>query len=258
MKTWRYDRRGKPNEVLKLHTDVPIPPAPKAGEVLIRVSYVALNPADYKLMEFRVPFRYPATPGIDFVGEIIQVGTETSESQTKVHIGMTVAGSVLVRSIVRGAGTLAEYIVLPVSAVVEKPKDLPEAVAAGLLGVAGQTSAMLFKSTKFSQGNKVLLNGASGGVGCVLIQVLRAMGVQVTAICSARNAALVRRLGAEEVRLPTFRAFLSSHIADCSVLLGYRLYGSCGFVRLLVTKVFSGWQSTVQRYHRLCRRHDPL
>lgn len=207
MKAWRFTRSGKLKEVLKLKTDAPIPSAPKAGEVMIRVSYVAINPADYKLMEIWIPFRYPATPSIDFVGEIVQTGAPTSNSPTNVRIGMTVAGSVPTMLILRGVGVLAEYIVLPAHAVVEKPRNLQESVAAGLLGVAGQTSVRVVQSAGLQKGNRVLLNGASGGVGTVLTQVLCGMGIRVTGICSARNEALVRRLGAEEVRrVPLSRA----------------------------------------------------
>lgn len=221
MKAWTYNRHGKPKDVLKLNNDAPLPPAPKAGDVMIRVSYVALNPADYKLMEFRIPFRYPATPSIDMVGEIVQTGPGVSEASTNVRIGMTVSGSVPTKLILRGVGVLAEYIVLPAHAVVEKPQGLQESVAAGLLGIAGQTSAMVLKSAEFRKGDKILLNGASGGVGCVLIQVLCGLGIHVTAVCSARNEALVKRLGAEEVRLaPPFpnishlNASRAVHIAD--------------------------------------------
>lgn len=217
MKAWRFSRTGKMKEVLKLKTDAPLPPVPKAGEVMIRVSYVAINPADYKLMEIWIPFRYPATPSIDFVGEIVQTGSPTSNSPTDVRIGMTVAGSVPTMLILRGVGVLAEYIVLPAHAVVEKPRGLEEAVAAGLLGVAGQTSVRVLQSAVLHEGDRVLLNGASGGVGTVLTQVLCGMGIRVTGICSARNEALVRRLGAEEVRCFTFfQSFLAYVFSKCS------------------------------------------
>jgi NADPH:quinone reductase-like Zn-dependent oxidoreductase len=204
MKAWTITRVGKPKDVLKLKINCPTPPPPKAGEVMIRVSHVSINPSDFKLMETWIPFRCNnnAIPGIDFVGEIVQIGhpTGTSNSSTNVRVGMTVAGSVPTMLILHGVGVLAEYVVLPAHTVVEKPQGLEEAVAAGLFGVAGQTSAMVLRDAGLHEGDRVLLNGASGGVGSVLIQVLCGMGVRVTGICSARNEALVRRLGAEEVR----------------------------------------------------------
>jgi len=202
MKAWTITRAGKPKDVLKLKTHSPTPPAPKAGEVMIRVSYVSINPADFKLMETWIPFRgnNNAVTGIDFVGEIVQIGHPNSNSLTHERVGMTVAGSVPTMLIIRGVGVLAEYVVLPEHAIVEKPRALEEAVAAGLFGVAGQTSAKILPATGLNKGDRVLLNGASGGVGSVLTQALCGMGIRVTGICSARNEALVRRLGSEEVR----------------------------------------------------------
>lgn len=200
MKAWTITRVGKAKDVLKLKTDMPTPPPPKAGEVLIRVCHVSINPVDYKLMDTWIPFRSSATTGMDFVGEIVQIGHPTSNSSANVRVGMTVAGCVPFMLILRGVGMLAEYVVLPAHAVVEKPQGLEELVTAGLLGVAGQTSATVLHAAELRKGDSVLLNGASGGVGSILTQVLCGMGVQVTGICSARNEALVRRLGAEEVR----------------------------------------------------------
>jgi len=214
MKAWRFARRGKAKDVLELKTNAPIPSAPKVGEVMIRVSYVAINPADYKLMEHWIPFRYPATPSIDFVGEVVQIGNLASSSPVNVNVGMIVAGSVPTMQIVRGVGVLAEYIVLPAQAVVEKPRDLQETVAAGLLGVAGQTSAVVVEKAILQKGDRVLLNGASGGVGCILVQVLCEMGVRVTGVCSSRNEAVVRKLGADEVRPFDLNIFQSCHISD--------------------------------------------
>ncbi|EXJ77778.1 hypothetical protein A1O3_10007 [Capronia epimyces CBS 606.96] len=217
MKAWTVTRVGKPRDVLQLKTDSPTPPPPKAGEVMIRVSYVAINPADYKLMEFRIPFKNPAIPAIDFVGDIVQVGPATSNSSTNVRVGMTVAGSTPTTYILRGMGVLAEYVVLPAHAVVEKPQALDEAVAAGLFGVAGQTGARVLSAAGLHKGDRVLLNGASGGVGCILIQVLCGMGVRVTGVCSARNEARVRSLGAEEVVDYTAHKDLYGHLSSiCS------------------------------------------
>lgn len=199
MKAWTITRAGKPKDVLELKTDSPTPPPPGAGEIVIRISYVSINPGDFKLMATWIPFRFPAIPGMDLVGEVVEIGHPTSNSIANVRIGMTVAGSVPFTLILRGVGVLAEYVVLPAHAVVEKPQGLEETVAAGLLGVAGQTSATVLDAARLCEGDRVLLNGASGGVGSILTQVLCGMGVRVIGVCSRRNEALVRRLGAEEV-----------------------------------------------------------
>lgn len=184
---------------------------------MMKVSYAAVNPADLDLMGRTIPFRRNAIPAMDFVGQIVQTGplssgilapsaTTTaitsfpSMPRTASTVGTTVAGSVPLMSVLRGVGSLAEYITLPAHAVVRKPDGMDEAVATGLMGVAGQTSVALLRTAKLRKGDKVLVNGASGGVGSVLVQVLSAMGMHVTGICSGKNEALVRKLGAQEVR----------------------------------------------------------
>lgn len=201
MKAWVATHAGQPKDVLELKTNWPTPAPPKTGEVMIRVSYVALNPGDAKMIAMKIPFKRNAIGGMDFVGEVVQVGppAAASTSPSDIRVGMVVAGTVIVAKILRGVGALADYVVLPAHSVVEKPEGLPESIAAGPLGIVGQTSVVILRAASLHQGDRVLVNGASGGVGTILVQVLRGMGVHVTGVCSARNAALVQRLGAEAV-----------------------------------------------------------
>lgn len=203
MKAWIAIQPGPPNDVLKLKTDWPTPPPPTTGEITIKISYAALNPGDAKIILSKISCRSNSIRGMDFVGEVVQLGppapTSTSSSPPNMRLGMTVAGTVPTLKLLRGVGTLAQYIVLPADAVVEKPAGLEARVAAGLLGVVGQTNAVMLRAAKLQKGDRVLVNGASGGVGCISVQVLRGMGVHVTGVCSGRNEALVRRLGADEV-----------------------------------------------------------
>ncbi|KAI1337084.1 GroES-like protein [Xylariaceae sp. FL0016] len=202
MKAWVAARPGKPRDVLELKTDWPLPASPKAGEIMVKVSYVALNPGDLKMMPMKMPFRRNTIPGMDFVGQVVQVGP-SSYTSPPLELGTTVAGTMSMKNIWLGVGVLAEYAVVPARVVVKKPADLDETVAAGLLGVVGQTSATLLQTAGLRAGTRALVNGASGGVGSILIQVLQAKGVHVTGICSARNAAFIKHLGADEVRLCT-------------------------------------------------------
>lgn len=209
MKAWIAVRAGQPKDILELKTNWPTPPPPKVGEFMIRVSYAALNPGDIKMMAVKIPCRrITTTPGMDFVGEVVQVGPPSIPSSSSappppsdVRVGMIVAGTVpVMRKVWGGVGVLADYVVVPTHAVVEKPEELEECVAAGLFGVVGQTNVVLLRAADLSKDDRVLVNGASGGVGSILVQLLHGMGVHVTGICSAKNEALVRRLGAEEVR----------------------------------------------------------
>ncbi|KAI8623267.1 zinc alcohol dehydrogenase [Xylariaceae sp. FL1651] len=214
MKAWIAVRAGQPKDVLELKTDWPTPAPPRVGEIMIRVSYVAINPGDTKMIVERM-FSRNCIAGMDFVGEVIQIGPSTSPSSTtNIHAGMIVAGTLPMINILRGAGSLAEYVVLPAHAVVEKPENLDESVAAGLLGIAGQTSIVLLRAAQLHTGDRVLVNGSSGGVGTILIQMLRGMRVHVTGVCSAKNEALVRRLGAEEVVDYTAHESLYDHLAS--------------------------------------------
>ncbi|KAI1260132.1 GroES-like protein [Xylariaceae sp. FL1019] len=202
MRAWVAARPGKPRDILQLKTDRPTPPPPEAGDILVRVSYVALNPGDVKLMAMNIPFKRNFIPMMDFAGKVVQVGpSSSSPSPTEIGIGNVVAGTLPASHMWYGTGALAEYATVPSHMVAIKPDRLPESVAAGLLGVVGQTTVALLRAANLSLGDRVLVNGGSGGVGSILIQALHGMGVHVTATCSTRNIALVTRLGAEEVRL---------------------------------------------------------
>ncbi|KFA80955.1 hypothetical protein S40288_09578 [Stachybotrys chartarum IBT 40288] len=195
MTAWIAACAGQPKDILELKTNWPIPSSPSSGQIMVQVNYVALNPGDLKMMAHNVPFRGPFIPCMDFVGEVVQVGPSTPA----LRVGMMVAGTTSFWNVWTGVGVLAEYVVVSGDVVVEKPEDLDASLAPGLLGVAGQTSYVLTRTANMRKGDKALVNGASGGVGCILTQALRGMGVHVTAISSAKNEAMVRRFGAEEV-----------------------------------------------------------
>ncbi|KAL7629440.1 zinc ion binding [Parahypoxylon ruwenzoriense] len=218
MKAWVAVRAGQPKDVLELKTNWPTPAPPKTGEVTIRVSYAALNPGDIKLMSMKVLCKKNNIAGMDFVGEVVQVGpsASTSSSSLEMCVGMVVSSTVPMMKVWSGIGVLADYVVLPAHAVVEKPEGLEESVAAGLLGIVGQTNVMLLRESNLHKGDRALVNGASGGVGSILIQVLREMGVRVTGICSTKNETPVRRLGAEEVVDYTVHESLYDHLSSMS------------------------------------------
>ncbi|KAI8966888.1 GroES-like protein [Daldinia sp. FL1419] len=199
MKAWVVTRAGKPQDVLQLKTDWPTPAPPKTGEIMVRVSYAASNPGEIKIMTMAIPCKVNTIAGMDFVGEVVQTGLPSPKSSSDIRVGMIVGGTVPLGNMWRGAGALSDYLVVPAHAVAEKPRRLEESVAAGLLGIAGQTNAVIIHAANLREGDRVLVNGASGGVGSISVQLLRGMGMHVTAICSAKNEAFVRRLGAEEV-----------------------------------------------------------
>lgn len=199
MKAWIITRAGKPADVLQLKTNWPMPPSPKAGEVLVQVSYAALNPGDIKMMATMIPWKGKAIAGYDYAGEVIQLGPSARASDSDIRVGTIVAGTVPLSYLLTGYGTLAEYMILPADQIVEVPSMISESVAAGVMGIAGQTAASIVAAAGLRKGDNVLVNGASGGVGSILIQALHGMGIQIMSVCSARNLDLVLRLGGGEV-----------------------------------------------------------
>lgn len=183
-----------PPEVVRLE-DVEVP-APGDGEVLIRVFAASLNPLDWHFMRGSPPIvrafsglRRPivAALGADVAGRVEAVG----RGVTRLKPGDDVYGA--------GRGTLAEYACLPESKLAPKPARLSFGQAAAV-PVAGCTALQALREKgRLRAGQKVLVNGAAGGVGTFAVQIARSAGAQVTGVCSARNVEMVRSLGAERV-----------------------------------------------------------
>lgn len=201
MKAWLVTKNGEPKEALTLKADIPVPVTVKSGNLLVKVEYAALNPADLNFMANIpnwVPFRHNPTVGLDFAGKVVQVGSAVP-SHLGISVGSEVCGSFNVLSVAIGRGSLAEYIEVPAPKVALIPKSMTPREAAGALGVAGQTACVVLKEANVQSGDRILVNGASGGVGSVLVQVAKAKGAVVYGVCSGGNAEFVKGLGAEEV-----------------------------------------------------------
>ncbi|SPO05563.1 uncharacterized protein DNG_08250 [Cephalotrichum gorgonifer] len=201
MRSWVVTKNGAPSAALALDASAPVPAA-QGSTVLVKVSHASLNPADLQHM-LRIPtilpFRRRPTPGLDFCGTVVALGPSIpASSPVKLEVGDVVCGAVPASKVALGTGTLAEYVSVPADSVALKPESLPASVCAGL-GIAGQTAALVMAEAKIEPGHRVLVNGASGGVGTMLCQIVTARGGIVTAVCSDSNAKLVKRLGASEV-----------------------------------------------------------
>lgn len=193
MKAIVYHRHGGP-EVLA-YQEIPAP-VPAESEVLIRVRTAALNPLDWRLM--RAPailakligfatFGKYSIPGVDVSGVVEAVGS----SVTQLRPGDEVFGA--------GRGTCAELACALESKLARKPGELTFAQAASS-PVGGLTALQgLRDHAQLKPGQKLLINGAAGGVGAFAVQIGRWLGAEVTAVCSSRNADLVRSLGAHHV-----------------------------------------------------------
>ncbi|KAK4248283.1 hypothetical protein C7999DRAFT_40560 [Corynascus novoguineensis] len=222
MRSWTATSRGTPRQALILLSTAPIPSLP-AGDfsssfVLIKITHVSLNPADLatlKLLPPWLPFRRAPVPGLDFAGEVVALGGRSSEKDGdevgSLRVGDRVCGAVGLREVAAGRGTLAEYVLLDQGLVVRVPAGWDPREAVGVLGIAGQTASVMVKGFLRDgggadeleggalKGRRVLVNGASGGVGTLLVQICKGLGAEVVGICSGANEELVKRLGADEV-----------------------------------------------------------
>jgi NADPH:quinone reductase-like Zn-dependent oxidoreductase len=189
MKAMVYRRFGPP-DVLEL-AELPEPEI-KPHELLVRVGAVGVNPVDWKLRSGhpKIPGGFPRIPGSDLAGEVVRVGAAV----TKFKPGDAVYGML---SPFRG-GALAEYAALPERHAAKQPENLSveEAAAAP---VAGMTALQVLRDVgRVKAGDRVLINGASGGVGSFAVQIAKAFGAHVTAVTSGGNIGWVRELGADD------------------------------------------------------------
>jgi NADPH:quinone reductase-like Zn-dependent oxidoreductase len=189
MRAYRYHTFGTPPRL----DDVPVPEA-GAGEVLVRVRYAALNPVDWKIADgkfrFLVKGGRPRTMGGDFAGEVAGVGAGVA----RLRAGDRVHG--FVDPFQRPAGTFADFVPVPEDFAFPLPAEIDFRVGAAL-PCAGVTAVVLCELGKVARGSRILVNGASGGVGHMAVQVAKARGAMVTATASSARREFVMSLGAD-------------------------------------------------------------
>lgn len=196
MKAWQIDAPGDIYEKLKLNESAARPTAKslKGQEVLVKVSSAAINPADYKVMGmgFIVKgfIQFPKVPGMDLSGEVEAVGPAV----TDILVGDHVLGRV---NPLKAPGGLAEYVILERDgyAKIDRSADLDKAAG---LGTAALTAYQTIKPY-VKAGDKVFINGGSGGTGTFGIQIAKLLGCHVTTTCSTGKIELCKELGADEI-----------------------------------------------------------
>ena len=176
--------------------DVEQPPLTDDG-VLVRVRAASVNPADWYGMlgkpyiaRLTMGLRKPKAKaiGVDFAGTVEAIGKDV----TQFHVGDEVFGG--------RDGALAEFVVVREErAIVAKPASVTMEQGASVAIAALTALQGLRDKGQLQLGQHVLINGASGGVGTFAVQIAKAMGAEVTAVCSTRNVELVRSLGADHV-----------------------------------------------------------
>jgi NADPH:quinone reductase-like Zn-dependent oxidoreductase len=199
MKAMICTRYGPP-DVLQLQEVTK--PAPRDDEVLIKIHATSINSRDWRLMRAN-PFFIrlaaggllkPKNPilGADVAGQVEVVGRNVKLIQP----GDEVFGFLPIAS---GRGTFAEYVCANENAITLKPANLTFEQAAAVPVAAMTALQGLRDDGNIQPGQKVLINGASGGVGTFAVQIAKAFGAEVTAVCSTRNLEMVRSIGADHV-----------------------------------------------------------
>jgi NADPH:quinone reductase len=179
-----------------LRDDLP-EPTPAAGEALVRVHASSVNPVDNAIaagmLKDMVPHDFPVTVGRDFAGVVEQVG----DSVTGISAGDEVFGFVPAMGPAVHAGSWAESIVVPEAGLTRKP-DGVDTVVAGAAPLAAVTATMCIDALDLSQGDTVLIAGATGGVGSIAVQLATAAGATVLAPALPADEDYLRGLGVTE------------------------------------------------------------
>ena len=197
MKAFVYTKYGTPDV---LHIRDVEKPAPKENEVLVKVHATSANAADWHLLtadiflvRLQTGLLKPKNTilGADVAGQVEAVGRDVKQFKP----GDAVFGDVFGQN----SGSFAEYVTAPESVLVLKPSNLSYDEAAAVPLAAITALQGLRDMGQIQPGQKVLINGASGGVGTFAVQLAKYFGAEVTAVCSTRNLDMAHTLGADHV-----------------------------------------------------------
>lgn len=166
-------------------------PTPGPGQLLVRVRATSVNPLDWKVrkgsLRFVKPARFPLILGYDVAGEVEAIGPEVS------HFA---PGDAIYAYSVQGGG-YAEYALVGEEAAAPKPASLSFEEAAAVPLAALTALQALRDKGELEEGERLLVNGGSGGVGHFAVQIGKALGARVVAVASGRNQDFLRELGAD-------------------------------------------------------------
>jgi NADPH:quinone reductase-like Zn-dependent oxidoreductase len=193
MKAIVYTKYGPPDVLQLKEVEKPVP---KENEVLVKIRAAAVNPLDWHFMR-ATPFVMRFISGLlkprnkilgaDIAGQVEAVGKNVKQFQE----GEEVYGDIYRHG-------FAEYVCVNEDKLVLKPSNLSFDAAAAV-PVAGLTALQCLRDDgKIQSGQKVLINGASGGVGIFAVQIAKSFGAEVTGVCSTRNLDMVRSIGADK------------------------------------------------------------
>ncbi|AEW98330.1 NADP-dependent oxidoreductase [Streptantibioticus cattleyicolor] len=190
MKALRYTAYG----VRPVLHDIPVP-EPGPGEVLVRVAGAALNPLDVKIgtgsMRDFFPVTLPSVVGTDLAGTVERTGPRVT--------GWSAGDAVIARTDPTVGGAVAEYALVPATALAAAPVTVPLDRAACLATAAGTAWQAVVETAEVKPGQTVLVHGGAGAVGGFAVQFARRAGARVVTTVSPAGAEIAARLGAHQV-----------------------------------------------------------
>lgn len=191
MKAMVYTEHGPPDVLKLMEVEVPVP---KERQVLVRVRAASVNPLDWHLLRGEPYFlrligrgAKERIPGVDVAGQVEKVGSNV----TQFRPGDEVFGA--------ARGAFAQYACGNQDRLVPKPAALTYEQAAAIPVAACTALQALRDHGRLQAGQSVLIDGAAGGVGTFAVQIARALGAEVTGVCSTRNVEMLRSIGAHHV-----------------------------------------------------------
>lgn len=259
MKTMRvaeYDRYGDTSVIAIRERPVPVP---SEGEALVRVRAAALNPKDVLIRRGKFPVMsgrtFPKRMGYDFAGEIVSVHGASPLREGDAVYGMIQRWS---------AGAVAEYVAVPLTELTRRPAELSFEEAAAVPLAALTALQALRDEGRLREGQRTLINGASGGVGIYAVQLGKHLGAHVVTATSAANLDFVRALGADETL--DYRSADLAHVRP-SVDVFFDAFGNQSAARVrgsltdggtYVTTIPSGRAVALHLLTRFSRRRSRL
>lgn len=173
------------------YADMPKPQI-KPDQLLVKVHASSVNPIDWKIRKGMLRIftgnKFPMILGLDVAGEVVEVGSQVTGFQ----VGDEIFGSVNLFG-----GAYAEYALVPQKWAAHKPANLSYVEAAAIPGSGTTALQSLRNQGNIQPGQAVLINGAAGGVGHFAVQIAKAIGAEVTGVCSTKKLDFVKSLGAD-------------------------------------------------------------
>lgn len=194
MKAAQISEYGATTNIKVANVDIP---KPNPNQVQVKVAAASLNPFDSAVLagyaQSMAPLNFPATLGLDFAGTITKVGEGVTEFQE----GDRVYGTA--NAMFGGSGAFAEYVSANTGSIALSPSNISDAEAAALPTAGISAWQAITKELDLKKGQKIFINGGTGGVGSFAIQIAKHIGAHVAVTASSDNTEFAKSLGADEV-----------------------------------------------------------